>query len=169
MACLHELARLVHIELHAVEFAQQIVGEFDVGLVDFVDQQHDGLVGLEGLPEHALDDVVGDIAHPLVAQLRIAQSRDGVVFVKALLGLGGGLHVPLQQRHVERGGDFLREHCLAGAGFALDEQRSLQRGRRVHGELEVVGRDVLGRAFEAHCLSRPQTAGLPAGQGKSSV
>src|ERR1700693_2751533 len=35
----NRLARLIDVELHAVEFAQQIVGEFDVRLVDFVDQQ----------------------------------------------------------------------------------------------------------------------------------
>jgi hypothetical protein len=34
-----QLARLVDVELHAVEFAQQVVGELDVGLVDLVDQQ----------------------------------------------------------------------------------------------------------------------------------
>jgi hypothetical protein len=36
----HELARLVDVELHPVELAQQVVGELDVGLVDLVDQQH---------------------------------------------------------------------------------------------------------------------------------
>ena len=34
----HQLARLVHVELHAVQLAQQVVGEFDVGLVDLVDE-----------------------------------------------------------------------------------------------------------------------------------
>jgi hypothetical protein len=34
------LARLVDIELHAVDLAQQVVREFDVGLVDLVDEQH---------------------------------------------------------------------------------------------------------------------------------
>ena len=34
------LARLVDVELHAVQFAQQVVRELDVGLVDLVDQQH---------------------------------------------------------------------------------------------------------------------------------
>ena len=39
------LAGLVDIELHAVEFEQEIVGKLDVGLVDLVDQQHRPLVG----------------------------------------------------------------------------------------------------------------------------
>ena len=39
-ARLHQLARLVDVELHAVEFEQQVVRKLDVGLVDLVDQQH---------------------------------------------------------------------------------------------------------------------------------
>ena len=59
---LDQLARLVDVELHAVEFAQQVVRELDVGLVDLVDQQRHRLLGREGLPQHALDDVVADVA-----------------------------------------------------------------------------------------------------------
>ncbi|CAG9215594.1 hypothetical protein BGLA2_2490011 [Burkholderia gladioli] len=147
---LHQLARFIHMELHAVELAQQVVGEFDVGLVDLVDQQHAGFVGLEGLPQHAAHDVVGDLLDALVAELGIAQPRDRVVFVETLLRLGGRLDVPLQQRHAERGGHFLGQHGLAGAGLALYQQRALQRQRGVDGELQIVGGDVLRGTFEAH-------------------
>ena len=44
------LAGLVDKELHAIELLQEIVGEFDIGFVDLVDQQHRALVGDEGLP-----------------------------------------------------------------------------------------------------------------------
>src|SRR6202795_5217810 len=40
------LARLVNVELHPVELAQQIVGKFDVRLVDLVDQQNRLLVAV---------------------------------------------------------------------------------------------------------------------------
>jgi hypothetical protein len=50
----HGLARLVDVELHAVELAQQIVREFDVRLVDLVDQQHRLHVAVERLPEMPL-------------------------------------------------------------------------------------------------------------------
>ena len=33
------LVRFVHVEAHAIEFLQEIVRKFDIGLVDFVDQQ----------------------------------------------------------------------------------------------------------------------------------
>ena len=144
------LAGLVDVELHAVELAQQVVGEFDVGLVDLVDQQYHLLFRGERLPEHALDDVVLDALDLGVAELRIAQARHRVVFIQALLGLGGRLDVPLQERHVERGGDFLGEHGLAGARLALDQERALQGDRGIDREAEVVGGDVVFRAFEAH-------------------
>ncbi len=100
------------------------------------------LVGRERLPQHALDDVVVDVLDAFVAQLRVAQARHGVVLVQALLRLGGGLDVPLHQRHVQRARHFLGQHGLAGAGLALDQQRALQRDRGIDGELQVVGGDV---------------------------
>ena len=68
-------------ELHPVEFLQQVVGELDVGLVDLVDQQHHLAGGGEGLPELAAPDVVGDVVDPRVAKLAVAQPADRVVFI----------------------------------------------------------------------------------------
>ncbi len=150
---LHELARLVDVELHPVELAQQVVRELDVGLVDLVDEEHHRLVGAEGLPEHPLDDVVMDVVHPRVAELRVAQAADGVVFVEPLLRLGGRLDVPLEDRHAEGARHLDREHRLAGAGLALDEQRPLERDRRVDRERQVFRRDVGSGAAEAHGAS----------------
>ena len=150
-----ELPRLVDVELHPVKLAQQVVREFDVGLVDLVDQQHARTIGVERLPHHALDDVVRNVLHaaPIhTSELRVAQSGHGVVFVQSLLCLGRRLDVPLQERHVERLGDFLGQHRLAGAGLALDQQRALQRDRCIDGELEVAGRDVIFRSFEPHIV-----------------
>jgi hypothetical protein len=59
------------------------------------------LLALEGLPQHALDDVTADVLDARVAELRVAQARDGVVFVEALLRLGRRLDVPLEQRQPE--------------------------------------------------------------------
>ena len=69
--------------------AQEIVGEFDVRLVDLVDQQHRPLGRRERLPQLAAADVVGDLGDARVAELRISQPRDGVVFVEPLLGASG--------------------------------------------------------------------------------
>ena len=90
----------------------------------------DGCIRLEGLPQLALD-VVADVLDPLVAKLAVAQAADRIVLVEALLGLGGGLDVPLDQRRAERLGDLLGQDGLAGARLALDQQRPLQaRSRR---------------------------------------
>src|ERR1043166_214971 len=51
MLRVYELSRLVDVELHAVELAQEVVRKLDVRLVDLVDQQHHRLVGREGLPD----------------------------------------------------------------------------------------------------------------------
>ena len=142
-----EFARFVAVELHAVDFAQQVVREFDVGLVDLVDQQRHGLVGREGLPQHALHDVVADVLDPLgavaIVQLAVAQAAHRVIFVQALLRLGGGLDVPLQQRHAQSLGHFFGQHGLAGAGFALDEQRPLQGDGCIHRQHQILGSDVI--------------------------
>ncbi|MPM34158.1 hypothetical protein SDC9_80740 [bioreactor metagenome] len=85
MLGLDQLSRLVAIELHAVEFAQQVIGEFNIGLVDFINQQCHWLVGGKCLPEHTLDDVIADIldalAAFLVAQLAVTQTTYRVIFV----------------------------------------------------------------------------------------
>ena len=141
---------LIDIELHPVQLAQQVVGKFDIRLVDFIDQEHRALRALERLPHRAFLDVVGDVMYPRVAQLGIAQPRDGIVFIQPLLGLAGGFHVPLEQRPAERAGHFLGQQGLAGAGFTLDQQGTLQRDRRIHGQSQFAWSDVRISAFKTH-------------------
>src|SRR5690606_17105234 len=88
------LARLVDVELHAVELLQQVVRELDIGLVDLVDEEDRADLHLEGLPELAAPDVVADVLDARIAELAIAQTTDGIVLVEALMGLGGRLYVP---------------------------------------------------------------------------
>ena len=144
------LLGLVDMEFHAVELQQQIVRELDIRLVDLVDQEDRRGFPLEGLPELALDDVVGDVVHPLSTELGIAQPRDRVVFVKPLLGLGGRFDVPLDQRLAERLGDLEGEDGLAGAGLALDQERALQGDRRIDRDHQILGRDVTLGPLKLH-------------------
>ena len=92
---LDQLLGFVAVKLHAINFTQQVIRELNVGLVDFIDQQHNWLVGLERLPQHAFHNVVCDVFDTRFTQLRIAQAAHRVVLVKALLGLGGRFDVPL--------------------------------------------------------------------------
>jgi hypothetical protein len=56
-------AGLVDMKFHAIQFLEQVVGKFDVGLVDLVDQQYGALLAVEGLPQLAGADVVLDVLH----------------------------------------------------------------------------------------------------------
>ena len=159
------LVRLVDVELHAVEFLQQVVWELDVGLVDLVDEQHRALIHRERLPQLALADVVADVGDPRIAELAVAQPADGIVFVEALQRLGGGLDVPFDQRRADRFGDFDGENGLPRARFTLYQQWSLQRDGRVDGDLQVVCRHVVLRALEPH--DRAQLP--PAGKNRATV
>jgi len=88
-----------------------------------------------------------DLVH---AQLRVTQAAHRIVFVEALVRLGGGFDVPGDELGAEGFGQLLGEHGLAGARFALDQQRTLQGDGGVDGELEVVGGDVRLGTFEFH-------------------
>jgi len=132
---------------------QEVVGELDVGLVDLVDQQHGAHVHLEGLPQLAALDVVLDVVHALIAELAVAQARDGVVLVEALMRLGRGFDVPLDDRHADGVRDLERQRRLACAGLAFDEEGAGKRDGGVDRHLQVVGRDVAAGAIESHAGS----------------
>ena len=143
MPGLDQLPRLVDVELHAVEFAQQVVGKLDVGLVDLVDQDHRRRIAVESFPQDTLDDVIGDVGHPGITQLRVAQTGDGIVLIQALLCLGRRLDMPLEKRQPERASHFLGKHGLAGARLTLDQQRALQGDGGIDGERQIARGDVL--------------------------
>ncbi len=161
----HRLTRLVDEEPHAIEFEQQVVRELDVCLVHLIDQHDDGLVSLERVPQLAAHDVVGDVVHPRIAQLAVAQARHRVVLVKALLCLGGRLDVPLDQFQAESLRHFVCQHGLAGAGLALHQQRALQRHGGIHRHFQITRGDITFGTLEggAHSRSPGQWCAIVAG------
>ena len=144
------LLRFVDVELHAVELEQQVVRELDIGLVDFVDQQHGRFGAGKGFPQLAARDVVGDVADALIAELAVAQARHGVVFVEPLPRRGGGLDMPAYEGLAEGAGDLLGEHGLPRSGLALDQQRALQRDGGVDRGHQIARRDIGVGAGEFH-------------------
>src|SRR6202048_3889108 len=130
-------ARLVDVKLHPIGFEQQIVRKFDVSLVDLVDQQDRRHWRLERLPELSRHNVVGDIVDALVAELAVAQARNRIVFVKALLCFGRGFDVPGDQISSDTAGNLVRQYRLAAPRLAFDEQRALQRDRGIDRNLQV--------------------------------
>ena len=108
-------------EFHAVEFLQKIVREFDVRLVNFVDQKDREFGSGEGFPELSLADVIRDVVDAFVAELPVAKTRYRIIFIKALMRLCGGFHVPFDQRCAHCLGEFIGQNGLAGAGLAFDK------------------------------------------------
>jgi hypothetical protein len=147
------LAGLVDVELHPVEFLQEVVRELDVGLVDLVDQEDDLCRCLEGLPELALADVVAHVVDPRLAQLAVAQPAHRVVFVEPLLRPRRRLDVPFDQGKAERGGHLPGEFGLAGSGLSLHQKRPFEGHRRVDGNGQVVGRDIRLGTGKFHVIS----------------
>src|SRR5467141_2957895 len=137
MPSLDRTARLVDVELHPIEFEQQIVRKFDVSLVDLVDQQDRRHWRLERLPELSRHNVVADIVDALVAELAVAEARIRIVFVKALLRFGRGFDVPGDQIPSDGAGNLMRQYCLAAPRLTFDEQRALQRDRGIDRNLQV--------------------------------
>ena len=104
---------------------KQVIGEFNVGFIDLINQQYHFLVGFERFPQLAFLNVVADIVNTIVTELRITQARYRVIFIEALLGFSGRLDVPSDDGHVQRLGHFLGKHGLTGAWLPLNEQWSL--------------------------------------------
>ncbi len=157
----HGFLGFINMEFHAIEFLQQVVWKLDIGLVDLVDQQHWRLVAGKGFPQFATADVVGDVVDACVAKLTIAQPCNRVIFIQALLRLGGRLDVPFDQFGTNGFGDFVREHGFAGAGLALDQQWTAQRDGGIHRDFQIIGRDIIcGAVKTLHSYPRFRSSGL---------
>ena len=70
------------------------------------------------------------------------------VDVEALRRAGGGFHVPFDDRQAQAGCHLARQFGLAGARFALHQQRALEHDGGIDGDLEVRRRDVAISAFK---------------------
>src|SRR5215831_5732085 len=73
----------------------------------------------------------------LVAQLAIAQTRDRIVLVKALLRFGRRFDVPGDQILRDAAGDLVSKDRLAAPRLALDEQRALEGDRGIDRNLQI--------------------------------
>ena len=104
----------------------------------------------EGVPQFAAPDIVADVVDAGIAELRIAQPAHRVIFIEALLCLGGRFDMPFDQRGGESASDFMGEHRLSGTGFALDEKRTFENDCGVHRHGEITRRDIVLGALKMH-------------------
>jgi hypothetical protein len=86
-----------------------------------------------------------------LAQLAVAQAGDGIVFIKALMCLGGAFDMPFDQRGVQGLGNLVGQHGLASAGFTLHQQGPAQQHCGIDRDLQVFGGDVAFGTLETLC------------------
>ncbi|MPM29981.1 hypothetical protein SDC9_76523 [bioreactor metagenome] len=73
--------RLRDIKLHAVQLPQKVVGKFQIGLVDFVNQQDHLLPGSEGLSHFPQLNIFPNVVHTALPKLAVIQAGHGVINV----------------------------------------------------------------------------------------
>ena len=123
---LHGAACLRDVEFHPVQLPQQVIGKFQVGFVDLIDEQnHLFLVG-KRIAQLAQLDILLNVVHALAAKLAVVEALDHIVDVEAVLGLGGGFNVPNNEPFTKGPGNRLSQHGFAGARLPLDQQGFLQ-------------------------------------------
>ena len=80
---------------------QEVIRKFDICFVDLINQKDRANIGFKGLPDFAFVDVVFDVMDAVIAELRVPQPRNSVIFIEALLCFGGGFDIPFNQRRAE--------------------------------------------------------------------
>ena len=120
-------------EFHLIEFPEQVVREFQVRLVDLVDEEDAFFLVTERFSQFAEMDIFFDVVHAGLAELAVIKALDRIVNVQSVLGPGGRLDIPDVQLQPEAVRNGSCQHGLPRAGFALDQQRFLQRRRDIHG------------------------------------
>ena len=146
MLCLDGLASLRDIELHLVQLPQQVVGEFQVGLVDLIDQQNHLFISQEGFAQLAQLDILGNIVHAGVAELAVVQTLHHVVNVQTVLRLGGRLDIPDDQLLAQGFCNGFSQHGLARARFPLDQQGFFQCHSDVDSPQQIFRSDIIAGA-----------------------
>ena len=102
----------------------------------------------QAIIEQHLGSVVEGKQHIFATLNNAWWNEGGLVHVARNQRLGRRLDVPGDQGRVQRPRELIGQDRLAGARLALDQQGALQRHRGIDGDLQVVGGDVVGRAFE---------------------
>jgi hypothetical protein len=140
-------------EAHGVELVQEVVGELEVGLVNFVDQNDQALVALKCPAERSKRDVTPDVADLAIAEAAIMQAPHGIVLIEPVHCFCRGFDMPALQWSVEEAGDVPGEQGLACPWLTLHKQRPPERDRDVHRPRQLRRNDVFGGPCEA--LHRP--------------
>ena len=126
LLCLNGFLCFGDIKFHFIQFPQKVVGKFQIGFIDFVNQQNDLLVAVERFAKLAKLDIFADIIHALIAELGIIQTLHNVIHIETILRLCGGFDIPDDKLFAKSLRNCFGKHGFAGTRLALDEQGLLQ-------------------------------------------
>ena len=88
MLGLYGFFRFINIEFHFVQLPEQIVGELQIRLVDFIDQKHDLFVGSKGFSQLSQLDILFNVGYIAFSELAVIKSLYGIVHIEPFLRLG---------------------------------------------------------------------------------
>ena len=159
MTRLNGFVRFVNIELHAVQFTEQIVGKLDISFINLVDQQNGLFITVKAFPQGPLNNVIRDVLNLLITQLRVTQSRYRIVLIQTLLCLTGGLDMPFKKRLAQGMSHLFGQTGFTGTRLTLNQQWSFQSCSGIHRHFQIIGCDVIFCAFKAHDLPTIESMG----------
>ena len=143
------LLGLGNVKFHFIQLPQQVVGEFQVGLVDLVDQKNHLLLGAESLAQLAQLYILLYILHIAAAKLAVVQALHNIVKIRAVLCFGGAFDAPDDQLLAQCGGNAFGQLGFAGAGLALDQKGLLQGHADIYGAHQVGACYIILTAFKS--------------------
>ncbi len=115
---------LIDHEAHSIELVQQVVRKLDIRFVDFVDQEHDALVGIKRFANRTKLDVLLDRSDIFVLKPRIVEALNGIIDIKPILSAGRAFYVPADELHPEGFGDRLRQESFPCSRFSANKERA---------------------------------------------
>ena len=114
------------VKFHSVQLPQQVIGKFQICLINLIDQQDRLVLAGERLAQFSKLHVLLHLVHARKTQLAVIQPLDHVIDVESFLSLCGGLDVPNQQPLLQRLRYSLCQDRLSGTRLSLDQKRLLQ-------------------------------------------
>lgn len=121
------LPRFGNVKFHAVQFPQEVIGKFQVRLIDFINEKDALLIFAKSLAQLAQMDVFFDVIHSLGTKLAVIKTLHRIIDIESVLSLRCRFDVPNEKLHAQAVRNGLGQHGLSRSRFSFDEERFLER------------------------------------------
>ena len=148
--CLYGFLRFGDIKFHFVQLPKQVVGEFQIRFVDFVNQQNHLFIAGKCFTQLAQLYIFRNVVYAFIAELAVIQALYNVINIKPVLRFCGGFNVPDNELFAQSLRDGLRKHGFACARLALYQQRFLQGNCDIDRTHQLVAGYIVFTALECH-------------------